>query len=123
MTGNRGWLGVVSCFVLFTLVFLSQKMRIVGTSLEDGFHGDPGMLLFLLPGMASSYLSRNRRLRYPLMGAVLAMPVCLLVLQLWYFPSLSFWQELAYLCSAVFWCLMGALAFLFLRAVSLHYLR
>ncbi|MEI7063923.1 inner membrane protein YbjM [Dickeya chrysanthemi] len=120
MTGNRGWLGVVSCFVLFTLVFLSQKMRIVGTSLEDGFHGDPGMLLFLLPGMVSSYLSRNRRLRYPLLGAAAAMPLCLLVLQIWRFSSLSFWQELAYVSSAVFWCLMGALAFLFLRAVSLH---
>ncbi|AIR68222.1 inner membrane protein YbjM [Dickeya fangzhongdai] len=122
MTGNnRGWLGVVSCFVLFTLVFLSQKMRIVGTSLEDGFRGDPGMLLFLLPGMVSSYLSRNRRLHYPLMGALVAMPICLLVLQLWQFPSLSFWQELAYVSSAVFWCLMGGLVFLFLRAVSRHY--
>ncbi|WP_035342342.1 MULTISPECIES: inner membrane protein YbjM [Dickeya] len=121
MAGSRGWLGIVSCFVLFMLVFLSQKMRIVSASLDEGFRGDPGMLLFLLPGMVSSYLSRNRRLRYPLAGALVAMPVCLLMLSLWQFSRLSFWQELAYVSSAVFWCLLGVLLFLFLRAVSRHY--
>ncbi len=47
MTGSRGWLGVVSCFVLFMLVFLSQKMRIVSASLDEGLWRSRHVALFI----------------------------------------------------------------------------
>ncbi|ACS86076.1 inner membrane protein YbjM [Musicola paradisiaca] len=121
MTNNRGWVGVVGCFVLFILVFLSQKMTLSRVAINDGFRGEPGMLLFLLPGLVSCYLSGCRRLKYTLLGALAASLICLLLLQVRWSEPVSFWQELAYLAGAVFWCLLGGLTFLFLRAVSRHY--
>ncbi|MCJ8677031.1 inner membrane protein YbjM, partial [Escherichia coli] len=32
-------------------------------------------------------------------------------------PTRSFWQELAWLLSAVFWCALGALCFLFISSL------
>jgi Na+/melibiose symporter-like transporter len=46
---------------------------------------------------------------------MLAAPVCLVVMRLFFVTERSFWQELAWLFSAVFWCALGAL-FLFICA-------
>ncbi|MCL2895408.1 inner membrane protein YbjM [Brenneria tiliae] len=120
MASDKGWVGATCCFLLFTVVFLSQKMNV---SDVDGLHGDPGMLLFLLPGVVASFLSARGRLLYPLIGSLLAMPVCLLVLHFWRTSHHSFWQELAYVLSAVFWSVLGALGFIFLHAVYRRYFR
>ncbi len=90
MTNNRGWVGVVGCFVLFILVFLSQKMTLSRVAINDGFRGEPGMLLFLLPGLVSCYLSGCRRLKYTLLGALAASLICLLLLQVRWSEPVSF---------------------------------
>ncbi|AUH01181.1 hypothetical protein CWC46_15990 [Prodigiosinella confusarubida] len=122
MAGNRGWVGVVSCFILFTLIFLSQKM-VVSSVAGEALHGDPGMLLFLLPGVVSSCLAGGRRLRYTFIGSLIASLICLLILHLWIGSVISFWQELAYVAGALFWSLMGGLMLLFLHAASRRYFR
>lgn len=122
MGSNKGWVGAACCFLLFTVVFLSQKMDVVAIA-QQGFRGDPGMLLFLLPGIIASGLSARGRLRYPFIGALTAMPLCLVILHLWRTPLNSFWQELAYVMSAVFWSVLGALGFLFVHASYRRYFR
>jgi Na+/melibiose symporter-like transporter len=73
--------------------------------------GNPelGLLFFLLPGAAASCLSPGRVCAAG--GAMLAAPVCLLIMRLFFAAQRTFWQELAWLFSAVFWCALGALCF------------
>lgn len=122
MGSNKSWVGGACCFLLFNVVFLSQKMDVLEAS-GDGFRGDPGMLLFLLPGVIASGLSTRGRLLYPFIGALAAMPICLIILHLWRTPLGSFWQELAYVMSAVFWSVLGALGFLFILRCYRRYFR
>lgn len=122
MGSNKGCVGATCCFLLFTVVFLSQKMDVFSAT-ETGFRGEPGMLLFLLPGIVASGLSARGRLRYPFLGALMAMPLCLIILHFWRTPMNAFWQELAYVMSAVFWSLMGALGFLFVYVSCQRYFR
>jgi hypothetical protein len=48
---------------------------------------------------------------------VLASPFCLLIIHFWLSPTRTFWQEMAWMFSAVFWCALGALCYLFVRSV------
>lgn len=70
------------------------------------------MLPFAIPGAIASYLSSRKRLLCPLLGALYALPLYLLIRHFWLTPSYSFWQELAYATSAVFWCVFGAMLML-----------
>ncbi|QTF08047.1 hypothetical protein HC231_09025 [Brenneria izadpanahii] len=123
MASDKGWGGAACCFLLFTVVFLSQKISVLDVVTEDELSGNPGMLLFLLPGLAASCLSARGRLLYPLIGSLLAMPVCLLVLHFGRTPNHSFWQELAYILSAAFWSVLGALTYLCFHAIYRRYFR
>ncbi|MBG6247756.1 MULTISPECIES: inner membrane protein YbjM [Symbiopectobacterium] len=122
MGSNKGGGCNLLFFLLFTVVFLSQKMDVFSTT-ETGFRGEPGMMLFLLPGIVASGLSARGRLRYPFLGELMAMPLCLIILHFWRTPMNAFWQELAYVMSAVFWSLMGALVFLFVYVSCQLYFR
>jgi hypothetical protein len=51
---------------------------------------------------------------------MLAAPLCLLLMRLLFVTTRSFWQELAWLLSGVFWCALGALCFLFVRSLMRH---
>ena len=115
MNIKRNWAGVVSCFLLFTTVCLSLAFHVKGAFRASG-HPELGLLFFTLPGAAASFLSRGGEVVKPLLGAMLAAPLCLLLLRLVFVTSRSFWQELAWLLSAVFWCALGALCFLFICA-------
>ncbi|MEH0834963.1 inner membrane protein YbjM [Pectobacterium cacticida] len=123
MTRMRKWVGAACCFLLFIAVFLSQKITVSDVETNIELRGSPEMLLFLLPGVVACCLSARGRLIYPLFGALTAMPVCLLILHFWTSPMRSFWQELAYVMSAVFWCVLGALGVLCLRRLYRRYLR
>lgn len=48
---------------------------------------------------------------------MLAAPCSMLIMRLFFSPTRSFWQELAWLLSAVFWCALGALCFLFISSL------
>ncbi|MCS6059140.1 inner membrane protein YbjM [Klebsiella pneumoniae subsp. pneumoniae] len=51
-----------------------------------------------------------------LLGAILAAPVCMVTMRLFFVTHRTFWQEMAWVLSAVFWCALGALCFLFICA-------
>ncbi|EPK4274734.1 inner membrane protein YbjM [Enterobacter mori] len=115
MNIKRNWAGVVSCFLLFTVVCMSLAFNVKGAFRASG-HPELGLLFFILPGAAASFLSRKGEVIKPLLGAMLAAPLCLLMMRLMYVPTRSLWQELAWLLSGV-WCALGALCYLFVRSL------
>ncbi|MFC3395910.1 inner membrane protein YbjM [Brenneria rubrifaciens] len=121
MVNDKGWVGVACCFLLFIAVFMSQKMDVSDAAVGESLHGGPGMLLFLLPGAIAGCLCARGRLLYPLFGALLATPFCLIILHFWRMQQGAFWQELAYFLSAIFWSVLGALGLLFLNGVYRRY--
>ena len=113
---KRNWAGVISCFLLFTVVCMSLAFNVKGAFRASG-HPELGVLFCTLPGAAARFLSRTGAGVKPLLGAMLAAPLCLLMMRLLYISTRSFWQELAWLMSAVFWCALGALCYLFVRSL------
>ncbi|WP_052050210.1 inner membrane protein YbjM [Cedecea neteri] len=105
------WLGITCCFVLFILVFLSLRLDVMGRFIATG-HYELGLLFFLFPGAAASFFSQGDRVVKPLVGAMLASPFCLLIAHLFFPVTRSFWQEMAWLLSAVFWSSLGSLCYL-----------
>lgn len=110
---NRSWSGVACCFILFILVFVGYRFLSPNGYLLQG-HINPGLLAFIFPGAISSIFSRYGRISNPVFGALLAVVPCLLMHHLWCVTPHSFWQDLALLFGAVFWCALGALCILFL---------
>ncbi|EFC57940.1 inner membrane protein YbjM [Enterobacter cancerogenus] len=108
---RRNWVGAISCFLLFTVVCLSLAFNVKGAFRASG-HPELGLLFFILPGAAASFLSRGGEVFKPLLGAILAAPLCLLLMRLVLTSSRTIWQELAWLLSGVFWCALGALCYL-----------
>lgn len=115
MKAERAWAGIICGFFLFIVVCLSLLFYMKGAFPTTG-NPEFGLLFFLLPGAVASGLSPGQRVFYPLLGAILAVPVCLTVMRLFFVTQRSVWQELAWLFSAVFWCALGALCFLFICA-------
>ena len=116
MKHKRGLAGAACCFVLFITVCLILAMKMEGVFRVSG-NPEIGLLFFILPGAAASFCSHRRRLIKPLLGAVLAAPCCMLLMRLFFTPTRSLWQDLAWLFSAVFWCALGALCYLFISHV------
>lgn len=107
--------GVVCCFLLFILMFvLCRFILSYGYSLRG--HINPGLLIFILPGVIASLLSPYGRVSQPLFGALLAVIPCMLMIQLWCIQESSLWQDLAFMFGAVFWSTLGALGTLFVLA-------
>lgn len=117
MRTERSLAGVICCFILFIAVCFFLLLNMNGTFRESG-HSELGLLFFVIPGAIASLMSAKKRVLLPLMGALLAMPVCLILMRVLMFSQRSFWQEVAWLFSAVFWCALGALCLLFVQAIS-----
>ena len=116
MKYKHGWVGAVCCFVLFMVVCLFLTMNMKG-ALRAAGHPEIGLLFFTLPGAVASFCSHRREVIKPLLGAMLAAPCCLLLTRRYFTPTRSLWQEMAWLFSAVFWCALGALCFLFISSL------
>ena len=93
---------------------MSLAFNVKGAFRASG-HPELGLLFFTLPGLQPVSLP-SREVVKPLLGAMLAAPLCLLMMRLMYISTRSFWQELAWLLSGVFWCALGALCYLFVRS-------
>lgn len=113
---NKRWAGAICCFVLFIVVCLFLATHMKGAFRAAG-HPEIGLLFFILPGAVASFFSQRREVLKPLFGAMLAAPCSMLIMRLFFSPTRSFWQELAWLLSAVFWCALGALCFLFISSL------
>ncbi|MCT4715992.1 inner membrane protein YbjM [Enterobacteriaceae bacterium H18W14] len=111
--GER-WLGIICCFVLFILVFLSLHLSVTGRFIATG-HMELGCLFFVLPGAVASFFAKDGKVVGPLTGAMLALPLCLVLVHTTLTPVRSFWQEVAWLFSAVFWTSLGSLGFLLIN--------
>lgn len=116
MKTERGWVGVICCFILFIVVFCSLVLHMKGAFRSSGTP-ELGLLFFLIPGVVSSFISSRRRVLRPLLGAILAAPLCLMLTRIFFVSDRSMWQELAWLFSAIFWCALGALCFLFVSTL------
>ncbi len=119
MNIKRNWFGVACCFLLFTAVCICLMYQVRGAFISSGYPG-LGLLFFIFPGIAAGFFSRGGEVIRPLMGAILAAPVCLVVMRMIFISSRSILQELAWLLSGVFWCALGALFFLFVRRALKH---
>ena len=107
MKHKQRWAGAICCFVLFIVVCLFLATHMKGAFRAAG-HPEIGLLFFILPGAVASFFSQRREVLKPLFGAMLAAPCSMLIMRLFFSPTRSFWQELAWLLSAVFWCALGA---------------
>lgn len=107
-------MGVICCCLLFVAICFALVIDKKGV-FHAHSHPQFGLLLFVLPGVISSLLLQQRQVVLSLAGAVLALPFCYLLIHLCITPLRPFWQEVAWLFSAVFWCGIGALACLFVR--------
>lgn len=115
MKHKRGLAGIICCFLLFIVVCFLEVTNMKGAFRASG-HPELGLLFFTLPGAVASIFSRGRKVMLPLFGAILAAPLCFVVMRLFFTPVRSVWQELAWLFSAVFWCALGALCYLFISS-------
>ncbi|MDF7681315.1 inner membrane protein YbjM [Enterobacteriaceae bacterium ESL0689] len=113
MKSENARIDIICGFCLFTMVFLLLLLS-MNCTFQVADYPQMGLLLFLLPGATASCLSSGRRVIRPLLGAMLAMPVCLVIMQLFFTDQDTLWQQLAWLFSAVFWCASGALCSLFI---------
>lgn len=102
MKHKQRWAGAICCFVLFIVVCLFLATHMKGAFRAAG-HPEIGLLFFILPGAVASFFSQRREVLKPLFGAMLAAPCSMLIMRLFFSPTRSFWQELAWLLSAVFW--------------------
>lgn len=82
------WAGAISCFLLFTVVCMSLAFNVKGAFRASG-HPELGLLFFILPGVAASFLSREGEVVKPLLGAMLAAPLCLVLMRLLFVSTRS----------------------------------
>lgn len=116
MKSEHRWAGAACCFLLFLAICVAVIVNLNGVLRPVG-KAEPGLLIFIVPGAIASYFSRGKRLVLPLIGAVTAALVCLLFLRLCVHSGADMWQEVAWLFSAVFWCGIGALSYMFASAL------
>lgn len=109
---KRSWEGGLFCFILFILAFVIHNLFLTDSAPASG-KMDPGMLCFIIPGVLGSLCSRRARFLAPVVGALVAVPVCLLLINFWEQDDAGLVQELAWLSGAVFWNALGALSVLF----------
>ncbi len=108
--------GPVICCVLFVVIFVFLKTGLIVVS--PGSHGpEYGLLLFIFPGIITAHVIRHSQLFYVFFGAILAIPVCYTLRILYFVRVRTLLQEMAYVGSAVFWCVMGAMLYLLIRAM------
>lgn len=112
----RGSRGIACGFILFIVVCYVLHLPGSALSIMENAPG-LGLLLFVLPGAIASGMARHRRLTSPVVGALLALPVCLLMMLLWLSSPRSLPQQLAWLFSALFWTSLGALCLQAVRAM------
>ena len=89
MKSERSWAGIICGFVLFIVVCLSLLLHMKGAFRASG-NPELGLLFFFLPCAAASCLSPGRRVLRPLLGAMLAAPVCMVTMRLFFVTHRTF---------------------------------
>lgn len=86
----QNWKAVFCGFVLFAAVSYVLLTNHEG-HLDVAISPEPSMLLFMLPGVIAGGVSRQHALKAPLMGGLLALPLCLLMMDVRLNLSRSLW--------------------------------
>lgn len=107
-------MGVICCCFVFIAICFTLVVDKRGV-FHVHSHPQLGLLLFILPGILGGVVLPQRQVALSLAAAVLALPFCYLLIHLYVTPLRPFWQQMAWLFSAVFWCGIGALGCLFAR--------
>lgn len=96
------------CCVIFVIIFILLKNGWVNVrNIVPG--PEYSLLLFLLPGAVTSLVSRDSAIASSFIGALISIPVCVL-LRIAFYPRVRpLVQEMAYVTSAIFWCVLGAM--------------
>jgi hypothetical protein len=105
--------------VLFVFVFISLKGHVIPVNKVIP-QEDFCMLLYLLPGIIACLVSRGEHFVALFLGSVICIPLCLLIRHYFLFEIRSYWEELAYLTSAVFWSMLGVMLVTLYRVWSRH---
>jgi len=110
---------IVSC-ILFLIVFASLKISL--GSVNDGLmsHGNYGMLLYLLPGIVTCFINRSQHVLFVFLGIIASIPFCLLIHAFLITDHSGQWQETAYLVSAAFWAILGAMLVMLYQICGEH---
>lgn len=89
MRSEHSWTDIICDFVLFIVMYLPLLLHI-----KKAFHasGNPelDLLFFLLPGVATSCLSPGQRALHPLLDVMLAAPVYMAMMQLFFVTHRTF---------------------------------
>jgi hypothetical protein len=105
------WRKVVApliCCIMFLIIFILLKNGwIIVRSITPG--PEYGLLLFIIPGVITSLISRDSAISSSFIGGFAAIPVCYLLRMAFYPRVRPLVQELAYATSAIFWCVLGAM--------------
>lgn len=105
------WRKVVApliCCTMFLIIFLMLKNGwIIVRNIAPG--PEYGLLLFLIPGVVTSLISRDSAIFSSFVGGLVSIPVCFLLRMAFYPRVRPLMQELAYATSAIFWCVLGAM--------------
>jgi len=109
--------GVMMCIMLYCAVFIIARYSMAIESPGET-HVQPGLLLFIFPGVLAGLYSKEAPLSVALCGAILATPICLLLLHSRFVVHAGFWQEFAWYASALFWCGSGTLVVMLCRAIG-----
>ncbi|NMP28070.1 hypothetical protein GW590_14505 [Rahnella sp. SAP-1] len=100
--------------LLFIFVFIVLKNNTIVVNFIDP-QGNLGLLLYMLPGIITCFINRGNNVLALLIGALIGVPLCLLIRH-YFMPEVrGYGQELAYLGSAVFWTMLGAMCVLLYR--------
>lgn len=102
----------MSCGLLYLAIYAITRLNENGGELS----GEPGLLLFIVPGVFSGLNSKELPLSVALYSSAIATPLCLLLHHYHLVHTQTFWQEVAYLVSAFFWCGFGVLLTMLFRA-------
>ncbi|MDR3433091.1 MAG: inner membrane protein YbjM [Rouxiella aceris] len=113
---------VVINSLLFIFVFILLKNHIFGVNFIIP-QGNFGLLLYILPGMITCFINRGDNVLALFIGALIGVPLCFLIRHYFLLEVCSYWQELAYLSSAVFWNMLGAMCVLLYRIWIMQFRR
>jgi len=110
---------IVSC-VLFLIVFVSLKINLIGVNESVMSRGNYYMLFYLLPGMITGFINRSQHVLFIFLGIIASIPFCLLIHAFLITDHSGQWQETAYLVSAAFWAILGAMLVMLYQICGEH---
>jgi len=116
MFKGLSWTGMAGSVVFFSIVFLVVRYSMaVGDTAT--MQACPSLLMLTIPGALAALTSKEAPLTVALLGALLAMPICLVIIHFYSGWCHDLIQELAFDASAIFWCGSGALLVMLLRTI------